>query len=85
MNKIIGNVYTTGRTYVLCTGYGKSDNVFSGIVVKQEDETSEHQIGVYSSTWTEGVFKEAKDDVVVDNSTWRSRYEIEISQGNKVI
>lgn len=76
MNKEIGKVYNSGRTYILCTGPGNSDKVFSGVVVRQDDKTSEHIVGNYSNTWTEGVFKETDESVVIDNKTWRERMDI---------
>ncbi len=41
MQKEVGKVYHNERTWVLCTGAGKSDNTFSVYVVKQLDPTSE--------------------------------------------
>lgn len=82
MNKEIGKVYNSGRTWILCTGPGRSDKVFSGVVVKQDDETSDHQVGNYSNTWTDGVFKESDETVTIDNSTWRERFEIGESPGH---
>ena len=41
MTKEVGKVYNSNRTYVLYTGPGSSDKTFSGVVVRQEDETSE--------------------------------------------
>jgi len=76
MDKKIGKVYNSGRTYILCTGPGKTEKVFSGVVVRQNDETSDHQVGDYSNTWTEGVFKESDESVVIDNKTWRERLNI---------
>ena len=76
MNKIVGKIYNTGRTYVLCTGPGKTEKVFSGVVVRQDDITSDHMVGNYSTTWTEGVFKETDEYVVIDNKTWRQRLDI---------
>jgi hypothetical protein len=82
MNKEIGKVYNSGRTWILCTGSGRSDKVFSGVVVRQDDETSDHQVGNYSNTWTDGVFKESHETVTIDNSTWRERFEIGESSGH---
>ena len=76
MTKEVGKVYNSNRTYVLYTGPGSSDKTFSGVVVRQEDETSEHQVGRYSTGWTEGVFKETDDTVVIDNKSWRERLDI---------
>jgi hypothetical protein len=76
MNKEIGKVYNSARTFVLCTGPGKYEKVFSGVVVKQDDETSDHVVGNYSTTWTEGVFKETDETVLIDNKTWRERMEL---------
>lgn len=85
MTKEVGKVYTTGRTYILCTGLGQTEKVFSGVVVKQTDETSDHQVGVYSSTWTDGVFKEADESIIIDNTSWRPRYELDNTPGDKII
>jgi len=76
MSKDIGKVYSSGRTYIMCTGPGKLEKTFSGVVVRQDDETSDHQVGNYSTTWTEGVFEETEDSVIIDNKTWRERLEI---------
>lgn len=76
MNKDIGKIYNSGRTYIMCTGSGKSEKTFSGVVVRQDDLTSDHKVGDYSTTWTEGVFKETDDSVVIDNKSWRERLEI---------
>lgn len=85
MNKEVGKVYTTGKTYVLCSGPGKSEKTFSGVVVKQTDETSDHYVGSYSSTWTDGVFKESDDSVIIDNQTWRLRYALNTTPNEKII
>lgn len=76
MSKQVGKVYNNGRTFIMCTGPGNSEKTFSGVVVKQDDSTSYHQVGNYSTTWTEGVFKETDDSVVIDNKSWRERLEI---------
>ena len=76
MSKEVGKIYNSGRTYVLCTGPGKDDKVFSGVVVRQDDNTSDHMVGHYSTSWTIGVFKETEDSVNIDNKTWRERLDI---------
>jgi len=74
MNKEVGKVYNNNRTYILYTGPGTSDKTFSGVVVRQDDKTSEHQVGSYSTSWTENVFKETDESIVIDNKTWRERF-----------
>ena len=76
MTKQIGKVYNNNRTYILYSGPGISKETFSGVVVKQEDETSFHQVGTYSTSWTENVFNETDESVVIDNKSWRERIEI---------
>lgn len=84
MQKEVGKVFNNGRTWVLCSGLGKSDNVFSGFVVKQLDPTSEHQTGYYSSDWTDNLFKytdETKSQVslpdpkLIDSMSSRYRHD----------
>lgn len=63
MQKEVGKVYHNDRTWVFCTGKGKSDNTFSGYVVEQLDPTSEHQFDYHSNNWTDSVFtKEMKSE-----------------------
>lgn len=76
MNKQIGMVYNNNRTYILYTGPGTSDKTFSGVVVRQDDKFSDHQVGNYSNTWTESVFNETDESVVIDNKSWRERLKI---------
>lgn len=84
MNKEVGKVYTTGRTYVLCSGHGINGEFFSGIVVKQTDETSHHQVGVYSSSWTNGRFKETDTNFEIDNYDWIERFNLDETPNDKV-
>lgn len=74
--KNVGKVYSNNRTYVLCTGSGKTTEVFSGIVVKQTDSTSNHQVGDYSTTWTSGIFVEEISFEMTEPQPWREKFQI---------
>ncbi len=77
-----GKMYVSGKCVILCTGPGKSEKTFSGVVVKQKDPLSDFQVGDYSDTWTTGVFeKEYANHVVLDNMRWKERMRIGDSQG----
>lgn len=59
MSKEAGRLYASrGRTKVLCTGPGRTHEMFSGFVVAQSDPTSEHVVGHHSTTWATGAFSE---------------------------
>ncbi len=54
-----GRLYSSrGRTTVICTGPGRTDEMFAGFVVSQKDPTSGHPVGHYSATWASGAFSE---------------------------
>jgi hypothetical protein len=66
--KLNNKIYTSGRTYVMWTGEGNSEKTFSGIVVKQLDQESEHKVGMHSKDWSKDLFKETDEKVP---NTWR--------------
>jgi hypothetical protein len=90
MGKVVGKLYSRTHTelrngkkiiytlVLLCTGPGKSDRTMSGVVVKQTDEFSDLQIGMYSNTWTASIFNEYVGSVNMNNLKWK---EIVIGQG----
>ncbi len=58
-----GRLYSSrGRTTVICTGPGLTDEMFAGFVFSQTDPESGHPRGYYSTTWANGAFEEDKDD-----------------------
>ena len=75
MKKQIGKLYAIGQLVILCTGLGKSDRTFSGVVIQQEDKFSDFQVGDYSETWTwnEAMVKEFDKPVVLDNHYFKER------------
>lgn len=75
MKQNVGVVYHNNRTFILCTGVGKTDEFFSGVVVKQNDESSNHKVGDYSSTWTSGIFNSI-DEVPVNYDEWYERFKL---------
>jgi hypothetical protein len=82
MEKEVGKLYVSGKTVILCTGSGTSERTFSGVVVKQKDPTSYHQVGDHSNSWTTSVFdREYEDHVVLDNTRWKERVEMGHSPG----
>lgn len=75
--KSSSKIYSSGRTYILWTGKGRSEKTFSGIVVKQLDQESEHKVGTHSKDWSKDLFKETTY-IVTDE--WKQWYKI--SQSN---
>jgi hypothetical protein len=72
-----GKMYVSGGCVVLCTGPGKSEAFFSGVVVQQDDPISDHQLSSYCDGWVSVVFnKEYEKHVVLDNMRWKERVEI---------
>ena len=69
--KSIGKVYASGTTYIMCTGPGKSPRTFSGVVIRQDDPTSDHYKGSYSNTWSSVPFFETTLIVEVSNAGWK--------------
>ena len=95
MEKQIGKLYVSRHTerrndvdkdfklVILCTGAGKGDRTFSGVVVEQTDEFSDHCLGNYSETWTwhPDIFKEHDESVTINNINWRPHIDIGACQG----
>lgn len=83
MKKVVGKLYAhihtelrSGKKQIftnvlLCTGPGKTDRTMSGVVVKQTDEFSDHQMGMYSDTWTASIFEEYIGCANIDNSKYK--------------
>lgn len=78
MEKVVGKLYSSSGTVVLCTGMGASEKRFSGVVVKKLDPTSDFNVGDYSDTWTwvelsgsGWVFVEYVGEVLLDNKKWK--------------
>ena len=83
MEKQIGKLYASisplgDFMVILCTGFGKSEKTFSGVVIKQSDKFSDHRVGDYSESWTwhPNVFEEHSGDIVLDNNNWKPEIEI---------
>lgn len=74
-----GKMYVSGTCVILCTHPGviEGGKTFAGVVVKQKDPFSDHQVGDYSDSWTSSVFdKEYEKHAVLDNMRWKERVEI---------
>ena len=58
---------------IFCTGYGRSRKTFSGVVVKQTDDFSDHKLGNCSDTWTwnEDIFQEYDKELRINNKKWK--------------
>lgn len=83
MEKEKGKLYSSGKTVIMCTGEGTSDNRFAGVVVEQLDPTSDHRVGNYSNGWTwhPDVFKDHIGEVKIDNVNWKEYVEMGCCQG----
>lgn len=85
--KEIGKLYAAAGTVVLCTAYNKVKPkwgnyiTMSGLVVKQDDVTSDQQSGTFSDTWNESVFEEYFGTVVLNNKEWKPMIVIGCSPG----
>ncbi len=95
MKKQIGKLYVSRHTenrnniimnfelVIFCTGLGKSEKTYSGVVVKQTDDTSDIKLGDYSDVWTwhSDVFTEYVGDIIINNLNWKERIELGACQG----
>ena len=72
-----GKLYKSGGLTVMCTGEGISDKRFTGVVIKQNDITSDFKVGDYSKSWTSGmdIFKEVLEPVTINNNDWKEHIE----------
>lgn len=75
--KLSNKIYTSGRTYVMWTGEGNSEKTFSGIVVKQLDQDSEHKVGMHSKDWSKDLFKETDEKVSNEWRLWHRTSQLE--------
>jgi len=80
MDKQIGKLYSHSykerkngklkiyHTIVMCTtGFNTNLNTFSGVVVKQTNNTSDHRVGDFSNGWVSSVFIEYNKPVKLSN------------------
>jgi hypothetical protein len=61
--------------------WGNYDTI-SGVVVKNTDPFSDHQVGNFSHTWNAQQFEEYDKEVVISNQTWIKQKEIGNCCGN---
>lgn len=67
--KEIGKLYTWKTTTVLATSIGSDVNggIFSGIVVKQEDENNSFKVGTFGKDWNIEAFVLSNEIVELKN------------------
>lgn len=89
MEKVVGKLYVskhkerrsgrlkTHKLIVLCTtGVSTSLKTFSGVVVKQTDETSDYKVGDSSTSWTSHLFSEYDKSIKLSNADWKPNLDI---------
>ena len=65
-----GKLYVGGgQTVVMCTGPGKRNSEFSGVVVKSNN--TEFPLAAISNTWVMKSFKEYNGTVNLNNLDWK--------------